>query len=678
MINDIKNVFCKEKKGIKEVFSIVLLISFIGQYLWIACENIFHLREYLGFDLSMDLLYIDVVAREGKMFPDTFESTTAVFSSPLEGIVCKLTGDLFWGQAVTNILYLGIVIVFEYFIIKLITDEKEYHIMQFLIVACLTMCPFVYSQSHELSFGSCMNYPVAYYLDYTMCEMYVLWTYYEISLNRENIGKFKKLVMVIGAMLVTMTLIPKHEYVGVMVFVPMAVCTIISACVKNDAKEFVKPQAIFSYLLFVLEATGLILNKIFVSYQTATGQMHWCSREQFPSEVLHVFSGYFSLLAGIPDQEKVSVFSIDSISFIAGIVITIGLFVALIFIAKYSLLNTKYLSVSLPLLCIVAIDTIFYFFFDTTYPQNEGSLFAERYLTLSFMALCFLFALFVSKLDDNLLVKWIGLALFVGMLLTTTILSDYNRTQDRIDMGRIDEIKGVIDSECSEAKLVYFVGSDKNDVRYMRVLDIDRIYKDIWDDGRLFHWGDYTYSDEAAEDQGPYMIFCRKDCVDIIPQYVKVRVTECGEWDEYILYKGEGTVYDFKTDHNMTLGYDFPYSPSVTTDHIEMNEDGDFISDGSQGIVVYGPNSNMKTGRYDVILEYEVLESSDEIVGVFDIVKDESEVAYSTAIMREDTTVGFYDVQLLEDTWLQYRVGESEGTKIKINKVIVKKNDSSN
>lgn len=41
---------------------------------------------------------------------------------------------------------------------------------------------------------------------------------------------------------------------------------------------------------------------------------------------------------------------------------------------------------------------------------------------------------------------------------------------------------------------------------------------------------------------------------------------------------------------------------------MEMNEKGEYISNGSGNIIVYGPNYHFKEGLYDITLEYEVLE----------------------------------------------------------------------
>lgn len=54
------------------------------------------------------------------------------------------------------------------------------------------------------------------------------------------------------------------------------------------------------------------------------------------------------------------------------------------------------------------------------------------------------------------------------------------------------------------------------------------------------------------------------------------------------------------------------------------------------------------------------------------MVKDEKEIFASIEITRDAKTVGFFDVPISEETWLQYRVGEAEGTVLKINKVVIK------
>lgn len=125
----------------------------------------------------------------------------------------------------------------------------------------------------------------------------------------------------------------------------------------------------------------------------------------------------------------------------------------------------------------------------------------------------------------------------------------------------------------------------------------------------------FAKSDEASDEQGVYVIFCNKECVDTIPPYASSRVEQIEEWNDYNIYIGEETVYDFKTSCDGKIGYDFPYSSSVTIDHIEMNEKGEYISNGSGNIIVYGPNYHFKEGLYDITLEYEVLESKDNIAG---------------------------------------------------------------
>lgn len=670
-----RNRTTKYRFEIKDLFYVLLLSLCIGQFAWLAYENLFNIAKYIGFDPSMNLLYGVVAAKQGRLIATNFECTTSQFYTPFVSMLYKITDNIFVSQALVNIIGISLAIIGACLVLSLIIDKNRR--LLFYSIICTTlliMCPFAKYERSSIDFGAIMSFPVSYYLRNVLLYIFVIWGMFILEKKNDIKGTsiFERVTLVIICFSLICKSTAGYEFITINIIIPLLLYIIIEVCIYNNWRKAIEPKSIWIYLISGCVFVGVVLNSIFVEHTSATSEMHWISLNNFMSHIGEVIVAYVDIAGGLPGGDNISVFSISGFSFVSGLIIIALLFLALIFcIVKLIKAFPKFHSI-LPFVVVFLFCTSFYSLFDLTYEQNRGTFFSPRYLCIAFVSLFFIFAKFLSELDYSKIYSKIIIVVFIVAIIVMTVFSDYYKTTERKELSRLDEIKSILDDNAPESKLVYFVGSKHDDVRLMRVWDTDRVYKDIWSTGELFHWGDYTYSDEASDDQGVYVIFCNKECVDTIPPYVSSRVERIGEWDDYNIYIGEETVYDFKTSCDGKIGYDFPYSPSVTIDHMEMNEKGEYISDGSGNIIVYGPNYHFKEGIYDITLEYEVIESKDNIAGAFDMVKDEKELFTSIAVTKDAKTVGFYDVPISEETWLQYRVGEAEGTVLKINKVVIK------
>ena len=664
----------QKKIGFFDVATILICLMCIVQFFWLAYENLINLDKYVGYDSSMNLLYAIVSANQGKLIASDFECTTVQFITPLVGLLYKLTNNIFIAQGMANLIHISMIIGIVYLIVNRIVC-KEKVALCFSCVIALVLCPYVnLSGILQPHFGSMITFPVAYYMPYFLMYLFIIWGYLELDEygNIKEINKPKLLVFLLICVYLVIYSIFGYEFIIVNVIIPLFICIIIELCIRNEWKIVKSPKAVWVYISSCCIIAGMIANSVFVDKPSATSDMHWISVGKYISHFFEVLSAYVEMFAGLPVTDEIGVYSTSGLVFISGLIMIAFTICSLSYLIIMLIKKYELYKVIMPFVIVVLFCTLFYSFFDLTYAENRDSGFACRYLCIAFISLFFILTKFISEIGGSKIFSKIIISIFVVSIFVLTIFYDYYRIQERRDLDRYSDIKSIIDDNALEAKLVYFIGSCNDDVRLMRIFDTSRIYKDIWDTGALYHWGDYTYSDEAADDQGMYVIFCRKDCEDTVPLYVKSRIQRIGEWDEYHVYKGKETVYDFKTSCDSKIGFDFPYSPSITIDHINMNEKGEYISDGSGNIIMYGPNYQFKEGVYDIILEYEVLKSNDDIAGVFDIVKDEKEIFASTAIIGGGDTVGFYDVPIGEGTWLQYRVGEAEGTVLKINKVVIK------
>lgn len=661
---------------IKDILYIFPVILCIVQFGWIVYENLFNIAKYMDFDSSMNLLYGVVAGKQGRLIATDFESTTSQFYMPFVSLIFKITDNIFISQAIVNIMGIAIAMIGVCLVLSIILDNNSH--IYVCSVACailLILCPFAKDVRSSIDFGRIMSYPVSYYLSYVLLYIFVMWGLFTMekynSIKETSI--IQRILLAVICFLFFCESTVGYEYIVINIIIPLLLFIVIEVCIYNNMKKAIELKSLWIYAITGCVFLGAILNRSLVEQSSATSEMHWISLENFVSHISEVLVAYIDIAGGLPGNDNTGVFSFVGFSFVSGLIIIALLFVSFIFCLVKLIKAFPTFHKMLPFVIVVLFCTAFYSLFDLTYAMNRNSGFSPRYLCIAFVSLFFIFAKFLSELDLSQIYSKAIISIFIIAILIMTVLSNYYRTTERKDLSRFDEIKTILDENAPEAKLVYFAGSIDNDVRYMRVWDTDRVYKDIWKSGELFHWGDYTYSDEASDDQGQYVIFCNKECLDFVPPYVSSRVEQIGEWDGYNIYIGEKTVYDFKTSCDGNIGYDFPYSPSVTMDHMTMNESGEFISDGSGNIVIYGPNYQFKEGIYDIILEYEVLESKDNIAGVFDMVKDEKEIYTSTAITKDAKVVGFYDIPISEGTWLQYRVGEAEGTVLKINKIVIER-----
>lgn len=93
LLNKLKG---KQKFDFVDVSIILLLIICIGQFIWMAYENLFNLSKYIEYDASMNLLYAVVASKQGRLVATDFECTTGQFISPLISLFYRFTNNIFF------------------------------------------------------------------------------------------------------------------------------------------------------------------------------------------------------------------------------------------------------------------------------------------------------------------------------------------------------------------------------------------------------------------------------------------------------------------------------------------------------------------------------------------------------------------------------------------------------
>jgi len=401
--------------------------------------------------------------------------------------------------------------------------------------------------------------------------------------------------------------------------------------------------------------------------------MVWIGLTDLWGNICSVGSGFLKLVGALPDDSVVKVFSKDSVGYIFGLSIVLLCIVAVLFFLRYARKNEEAFSNYFLLVCIVVINILIYSLIDSRYGD---SVFESRYLIPSYFMIVLIVGWFISYLSPELLLKKFVIIACAVIIPMYMIYSDALLYRTASDTGRLNTIQEFVES--TGVGLVYFYNGDMNWECYsMRVYDEDRVYKSVSDDG-IFHWGDYKRYDEAGEYRGEYLVFTLTP--DELPNRYKKSLTSLGQVLEYYVFIGSDTPFDYKSGiTESAVNIDYPYSPSVTTNNVETNELDEYITNGTEGFVLFGPNSKAEKTTYRFTLEYEVIESKEDDAGKFEIVLNEASLLSSVPIKKGKGTVEINNVEISdENSYLAYRISVNEGTKLKINRIIIEDLDRLN
>ncbi len=142
----------------------------------------------------------------------------------------------------------------------------------------------------------------------------------------------------------------------------------------------------------------------------------------------------------------------------------------------------------------------------------------------------------------------------------------------------------------------------------------------------------------------------------------------------YNIYLGEIAAFDTITGlPDIDYSIDFPFSNDVITLNGEFS-DGAFITNGTDGIVIFGPYADTKPGTYEFTLHYEVISAESDYIGRFDVTSDSGKIVHDNASLDKNSgTVTITAAFRKNDGVFEYRVFTSENTIIKIKYIEMRK-----
>ena len=519
-----------------QTFAIALTVVFAIQFAVICFFNLTQIESHLGYDSSWDVLKASLMWKEKALHQGPWEETTNLqLDTPmtLASVLYGITGNLLLSFGLADILFVGLILLCVWGIFSRLKTGLTAR----LITLNLIVCPYMtngFFQYNDLGYFSCILSGAAYYSWRVLIVLLAVYVWIRIRQDGKiGIPGWITLLMSVWAGL------SSGVYLMVVIYLPWIVFEVETAMIRNHWKQLVKKESVFAFLGCAATLSGKLLCQFLLRFEIIDATRTWTSMEDFWTNLGSVFQGLIKLLQALPETgDAVNILSrtgllrLSPMMILAFILISIGFF-----LRRTVKKSPGWDEVPLFLLNAVAFNMLALALFNERYGQK---VFEERYLLSAFMMMLLLAGLFFDTLDGKRV---------SGVLLTLAATCAIAGNNIQSDLNYLSAGNGtpqakIIQSlaESRHTGVVYFWGEDLALTgRSMRPLDLNRVYKEIPDEGGWYiHWGDYLYYDGNGEYTGPTLLVAEKDGNLVWPEILS----------HYALIEEMETVSVYVSDHN--------------------------------------------------------------------------------------------------------------------------------
>ncbi len=382
--------------------------------------------------------------------------------------------------------------------------------------------------------------------------------------------------------------------------------------------------------------------------------------------------GFMDLISALPHHSDQNALQIEGIIYLMGFFVFLLCVIGFVFAISQVRKNRE--SKNGMLVCVAGFNILMFTVLYTTY---GAEIFESRYLIPVFLLLVIMAGAFADALDDKLILKKWG---FVLVFMVYAVLNIYDDSVLYKTKNNYDILASVAEKAAElEAPVVYVVGDNLNiDSRNLRVIDKDRIYKNINENSysSMQHWGDYTYLDDAADVPGKNVMITTQEYYGMIPEYIRNKYVLQEQIDQYEIYAADVNRFDLKSGISGEYGLDYPTSTGFSVAGGAIDDvSGSFVSDGTtEGFVIWGPYETIKSGNYEFILNYEILDCMDQ-TAEFIVSIDAGNDVLGSVVLDKEKQQAVVRVAIDQDCdGLEYKVYNYTGTILNVHSFeIVKK-----
>ena len=540
----------RQVKAGKEQLGVIgwgLILVFIFQLAALCYFNFTQLRNHMGYDSSWNFLRSALMWQERAIISPNWSETTNLHLDThmmLTSLLYGLTGNILLSFAIGNLLMVALLLLFLWKIL----GRLEVRWRARMIALNLLICPYLtteFSLFNDLGYFSNILSGASYYTLRMLLALMIIYEFMRI-LQEGKIGLLAGVIW-LGCLLCGFS---SGVFMIVILLLPYLVYEIEMTAIRNEWRQLWAKESLFAYLCCGFVVLGKLLAMKLVHFVALDSSRTWTSLDHLWNNLGAVIQGFLKLLQVLPtvadDKPLMTVAGLARVFIL--VVFAILLIGAVTMAVKALKGKIKHHQELLFLVNLVLVNFLVFSLYNVQY---GALIFEERYLIISFFAMAMLTAVFFDGLEERSVLSVLLSVAMAGSLFMVDVHSDYNYLRTTHDAWPMDEIAQL--AEAQEAGVVYMWGEDLSEIRrVMRVSDLNRIYKEIPDEGGYFtHWGDYLTYDDNEEYTGPTLLICDSE-KQLVPAGVLAEYTLVDTLDyEGVDTAGQLAVY--ASDHNPRL-----------------------------------------------------------------------------------------------------------------------------
>ena len=659
-MHDVLTHMKKENKAEKILFFIFILM-FAAQFIALVYFNITQLKYHLGYDISSNYLRAIEMVKQHKLLPDHWAYTTArtvISTTAVAALFYGLINDIYVAFGLANLL---IMIVTLAVLWKILSMLKFSYVTRFAGLN-FYLCPFItteYNNACDLGYASNMLLGAGFY---SMIILMILLCMLHLLVRRKTI--FPTVCGALLSALLTVMAVTSGLFVWSTFLVAGLLYYIVIAIWRND-KSYLKHYNFQFYLWnsFFSLAAKLVAGNIF-NFKTHDSKLTFITAGNFFDNIGNIFEGFIQFLGGLPYSEYVPAMGKTGICYMMGWIVIGMFFLAAVWAVRYANKEKDHWRNFLLFILLENIGL-----FSVCKVTYGAEIFENRYLlVMLFSILCILLS-YLDFLRNNQAMRTVFAGAFLMAILVLDVSGDDKYLNTKNDYQYLNQVVAALEE--FPVPVVYAYGSDVfNDVRNLRVIDQSKIYKTIARYNYYAPWGDYTYYQDNYEYHGENCLITTEEDFKRLPDFIKKDYSLISSIDKYDIYHSNVSKFDLSS----SLGQhtiDFPYSYGFETRNGRFDDEGQWITNGTEGHCLYGPYCNTKQGIYNVILKYKILENG-ERSNVFDIAVNHGEqILSSVELKNTEQSAEICGLELQDGDTLEYRVFNAKESIMEVSSIEV-------
>lgn len=621
------NQFKKDNKITpKGILFIFMLFIIVVQSAIIIYSNLFELEHHLGFDASSAYLQAVEIWRCKSLVPSTFALTTTLgldSPTPLAALFYGITGNIFLGFGIANIILDVVIAVIFYNLLKEFKLSAFEIALGFIFLLCPFMTPDHFIDNNLSYFAMVLGEQGSYSVK-IITMLLLLWVVVQLEhrnnkalqAGSENVShnNIKLYISIVFATLFSMlTAISSGIYVAITILVPCVFYYVFKIIYKNSLKVLKDYGFIFTMAQLVLTfACKAISGHIFV-FQSKESSMVLTGIYEFWHNIGSLIMGYLQLLCGISIETTTSLFSFRGIIQILSIGFILFILILMVISVKRIIKEIKQKDIDfteiIPYTIILVNIAIFIF----SYTLYDGYFFEYRYLIIVYLMQIVICLKAINKLSDEHIFKALITFAISFVLLCESVGLFRLYHEKTIDSDTLVPLLEEVDT--LDVPIAYVWGTTSAqmqiDARNFRIMDLNLVYRTLTDD---------TYQ-------------------------------RSNRWGDYLIYVSEINPFDLTAfDNNCTKNINFMYSEGVDIGWAELDSNGYLVADDTvSGNIMNMTLPGVEKGTYSVTINYSSDDNNSDTYFEICNLADDSVIAKASATAYNETTIDNIEVNDTSD-----------------------------